>query len=44
MIKTNSLIQIYTYIHYIEEFMRLEKEKANDKDNNKDKYKNKNKT
>ena len=44
MIKKNSLIQIYTYIHYIEELMRLEKEKANDKDNNKDKYKNKNKT
>ena len=44
MIKTNSLIQIYTYIQYIEELMRLEKEKANDKDNNKDKYKNKNKT
>ena len=44
MIKTNSLIQIYTYIQYIEELMRLEKEKANDKANNKDKYKNKNKT
>ena len=43
MIKTNSLIQIYTYIHYIEELMRLEKEKANDKDN-KDKNKNKSKT
>ena len=43
MIKTNSLIQIYTYINYIEELMRLEKEKANDKDN-KDKYKNKSKT
>ena len=44
MIKTNALIEIYNYIHDIEERMTLEKEKANDKDKNKVKNENKNKT